>query len=112
MVQIVPDTTLYGWPCSMVAVAGANGGQLIPVQTSKDDGYMTLRDMNTYVRQNLSVAKRTDYRRGERPLLKDLKVDGRAIVCVLGHYVFVEEDRYYSFYRNDNDEVVAIWFLK
>ena len=112
MQRIVPDEKFYDLPCSIVAVSLAKGGQIIPTEVSKTDGYMTLRDMNTYVRQNLSVAKRTDYKRGQRPILKALRLDGRAIVCVLGHYIYLENETYYSFFQNDYDQVVAVWKLK
>jgi len=112
MNHILPSDYLINDPCSIVAVAIANGGVKIPVQVSKADGYMTLSDMNRYVRDNLSVAKRTDYKRGQRPKLKDLKVNGRAIVCVLGHYLYVDGEDYYSFFDNHDDEVVAMWLLK
>lgn len=112
MIRICPDETLINEPCSVVAVAVANGGNKIPVQVSKADGYMTLEDMNRYVRSNLHVAKRVYYKRGQRPKLCELECNGRAIICVLGHYIYVEDEKYYSFFDNLNDDVISIWFLK
>lgn len=33
-------------------------------------------------------------------------------VCLLGHYIYIDNDNYYSFFDNDEDEVVCIWWLK
>lgn len=80
----------------------------------KSDGYVTLKDMNSLVRKNFVVKKRLTFKRGERPTLKDFIRDNphkTAIVCCLGHYLYLQEGTYYSFFNNDNDDVVSVWLL-
>ena len=109
--RITPNSALNGVPCSIVAVSCALGKSPEEIPELKDDGYATLNSANKYIRKNLKVRKRGDYKRGERPLLKDLNLDGKGIVCVLGHYLFLDHDKYYSFFENDYDDVVAVWIL-
>lgn len=111
MKQIIPDNKYNGLPCSIVAVSCAKK-ELVMTSTSHTDGWMTLKDNNKYVRENLDVKKYVYYKRNERPLLKDLHLTGKGIVVVLGHCVYVDREEYYSFFDNENDEVVAVWFLK
>ena len=101
-------------PCLVVAVACALGSpETVPEWPDlKANGHATLTVANRWVRACLPVEKRTDYRRGQRPKLGDLHLDGKAIVCVLGHYVFVDGESYWSFFDNENDDVVAVWRLK
>ena len=116
MRRIDPDSSLWGLPCSICAVASALG--YIPEGTEeykknlKDDGYATLNAANRYIRDNLDIAKRTDYKRGQRPMLKNLHLDGKAVVCVYGHLIFVDHESYWSFFENEDDDVVAVWRLK
>lgn len=105
-----PGRHLAGKPCMITAlrcVCDEPVGK--PVMK---DGYTTLNAANTWIRQNLKVQKRINYRRGERPKLRDLHLDGRGIVCVVGHYIYVDHETYWSFFNNDNDEVVTVWILK
>jgi hypothetical protein len=76
------------------------------------DGYLSLKDGNAFIRKYLPIRRRRDFRRGERPLLEDLHFDGKAIVLVYGHYIYLDHEDYYSFYSNEKDEVVAIWELR
>ena len=112
----LPPNYLKGYPCSIAAVACALGE--LPEDTEDyidslgENGHATLSQANKLIRSCLEVKKRIDYKRGSRPKLKDFHLDGRAIVCVLGHYLYAEGDAYYSFYDNLIDEVVAVWLLK
>ena len=115
MRRITPDSSLQGIPCSIVAVTCAKGS--MPDITDyipklKSDGWATLNVANKFIRENLDVKKRTDYKRGERPRLRDLHLDGRAVVCVYGHLVYVDHEYYHSFFINEFDDVVAVWELK
>lgn len=115
MIQITPSPDLSGYPCSIVAVACALKGEkpkgLEEYLTSlREDGYATLDKANKFIRANLPVKKAIYYKRYERPRLCDLNYD-RALVCVYGHLVYLEEDKYYSFFDNENDEVVKVWIL-
>ena len=81
----------------------------------REDGYVTLNDMNKIIRRNFMVEKRITYKRGERPLLKEYIPNnnyGARILCCLGHYIYQEYDTYYSFFDNANDEVVSVWILR
>lgn len=108
-----PSGRLNGMPCLVVAVDLAKGIIQSPHGWPKlrKDGYALLNAANTWIRENLPVKRRKDYRRGKRPRLKDLHLDGMAIVCVYGHYIFVDHELYWSFFDNDEDEVVAVWEL-
>lgn len=110
MIRVIPDKSLEGLPCSSVAISCALGRKVV-LPTSHDDGYMTLKDNNRHVREHLSVARYKYFKRGERPLLRELDLE-KAIVCVYGHLIYVQGREYYSFFDNEDDEVVAYWELK
>lgn len=109
----IPNNEYYNCPCAQVAISCAVGYK-INIETSKKNGYTTLADQNKYIRKYLNVDKSLSFKRGERPLLKDL-IKGesrRAIICVYGHYVYYDGTDYWSFFDNDNDEVVRVWYVK
>ena len=116
MERITPKSYLSGYPCSLVAVSCALG--MMPPDAAeyltklRKDGYATLAVSNRFTRDNLDVRKRVDYKRGQRPKLKELHVTEKALVCVYGYLVYVEQETYWSFFDNENDEVVAVWYLK
>ncbi len=113
MNRIVPDDRLMEFPCSVVAVSTAKHMLTLPLyEYPVSNGYFTLKQMNAFVRENFEVSKRTDYRQGERPKLKDLELVGSAIICVLGHFIYADGTNYYSFFNNDNDDVVTVWNIK
>jgi hypothetical protein len=102
-----------GAPSLFVAVDLAKGVLESPRGWPKlrKDGYASLNAANAWIRENLPVKGRRDYRRGTRPKLKDLHLDGMAVVCVHGHYIFLDHEVYWSFLDNEEDEVVAVWEL-
>lgn len=108
-----PSGRLNGMPCLVVAVDLAKGIIQSPYgwPELRENGYASLNAANAWIRENFPVKKRKDYRQGRRPKLKDLHLDGMAIVCVYGHYIFVDHELYWSFFDNDEDEVVAVWEL-
>ena len=114
MVREIPNYYLVDDPCLVTALYCATGLFESPrgYPELKADGYATLSSANKWIRQNLKIKKRTDYKRGERPKLRDLHLDGQAVVCVLGHYIFVDHEKYWSFFDNEDDDVVAVWELK
>ena len=116
MIRQDPESYLYDKPCCYVAVACALGEQPTNIndffQQIRDDGYATLQKANRFIRDNLNIKGTVTYKKGEIPLLKDLKLDRRAIVLVIGHFVYVDGDKYWSYFQNDFDEVVQIWFIK
>ena len=111
MIRKTPDKKLAYKPCLVTAVRCAVRKPKGEPEL-KEDGYATLTAANKWTRANLDVEKRIDYKRGNRPLLKDLNLDCKAIVCVLGHYIYVDHDQYWSFFSNRNDEVVTVWRLR
>lgn len=113
MLRHEPDWRFRDFPCGLVAVSCAKGeAALSDIPSFGRDGYLTLAGANKFIRSNLRVRKRTDYKRGERPKLKDLHLDGKGIVCLFGHFVYVDREEYWSFFENKEDEVVAVWELK
>lgn len=102
-------------PCIITAVGTAIGPaaviQNIPDEIRKD-GYTRLDVANRFIRANLPIQKSIEYKRGQRPKLKDLHLDGKAIVCVYGHYLYLDHETYWSYFNNENDDVVRIWILK
>lgn len=115
MNRLTPRCDLYDKPCCITAVVCAAGTDNIvnnlEYLPSRGKGYATLDAANKFIRANLHIKKTTKYRRSERPLLKDLHLDGKAVVCVRGHYLYLDHENYYSFFDNENDPVVAAWLL-
>lgn len=113
--RIVPTEKLAGIPCSILAVLIAKGEapDVSDYLTKlRLDGYASLDTANKFIRDNLNVKKRIDYKRGQRPKLRDLHLDGKAIVCVYGHFVYLDHEAYWSFFENEADDVVSVWILK
>ena len=102
----------------MVAVGSALGikdrVQIPKPEGLQSDGYLPLKQLNTFIRQHLEVTRKVYYRRYERHLLSDWLRENteKAVVCVLGHYIYVDGRTYYSFFNNDRDPVVCVWYLK
>lgn len=118
MKRIIPDGIYRGAPCSVVAVGCAahitDPGALSGLYSGSmhEDGYLSLRGMNALVRENLAVKRRTDYRRGQRPLLRDWAHEHRgtkAVICVAGHFIYFDGKDYHSFFWNGGDEVITVW---
>ncbi len=114
MIRKEPKGFLHGVPCSIVAVTTAC--DLIKGTTYtenypelKENGWSTLEETNKYLRANLKVKRKTYFKRSERVRLKDLHFKGKAIVCVYGHLIYLENETYYSFFNNENDKVVCVW---
>lgn len=120
MKRIVPGRIFAGEPCSVVAVGCAlNVKSQAAVEALKSpllhsDGYLSLDGMNRLIRANMRIKKRTNFARGARPCLRDFchEFKGRAIVCVKGHFVYVENGDYYSFLKNGSDEVITVWEIQ
>lgn len=121
MRRIKPKDFYLDLPCSVVSIGCAaemlygsfDYGKIkeFSEQASANGNYATLRSVNVQVRKFLNVKKYTYYTRAERKTLKECCSGKTAIVCVYGHFVFVNGDSYYSYFDNDNDKVVAVWEL-
>lgn len=120
MKRILPDKIYQGKPCSVVSVGCAmkigseDALQALFSSKLRSDGYLSLKGMDELARANLSVTRRSDFRRGQRPCLRDFchGYSGKAVVCLRGHFVYVEGGDYYSFYFNGDSEVVTVWYLE
>jgi hypothetical protein len=116
MVRKNPPNYLHGYPCSYVAArcaADALGVNNPPFAGSlRDDGYLNLEEANRYFRKYLPVKKRAYFRQGERSRLKDFVLFGRAILLVKGHYLYADGCVYQSFFDNNEDEVISVWYLE
>lgn len=112
--RLSPSRKMDDLPCSMVTIGCAteNINPEIP-EGLKKDGYLSLDAMNRYIRKNLNVRKKEYFKRGIRPILKDLLNHNKekAVICVEGHYIYADGENYYSFLENDNDSIVCIWWL-
>lgn len=136
MHQIVPSEKYSGMPCSLVALncmADYYGlikdcKAVIKANdiTYKDDGYLTLDGFNRLLRASWGkacVRKSIYFKQGERIKLKDFPkytkelhsknglVAPVACITVLGHSVFAVDNSYYSFFDNNDDEIVRIWYI-
>lgn len=118
--RITPDSKYEDKPCSYVAV-GCAYEDIIKycfhaaiLGHIKEDGYMTLDEANKFIREFLPVRKKVYYKRTERMSLKDfLKTnEEKCCVCTLGHYIYVDQKNYWSFFDNENDPVVCVWYLR
>lgn len=125
MERIEPSIELRREPCSFVAVSCAwrdacqEPFRMWHAAGVREDGYLSLNDMNRYLRgifnqEGAKIVKKTAFKRGERPKLESFLAGNkdRYIVCVLGHYVYANGEKYWSFFDNDNDDVVCVWKIE
>lgn len=128
MKRIIPYKVYDGIPCSVVAVGCAMGitdttgvNRLLESALNglfgaklHDDGYLPLDGLNGLIRANMPVRRREIFRKGERPSLNKFvqeHLGQPAVICVLGHYLYFDGANYYSFFDNDTDAVVSVWYL-
>lgn len=118
MKRHLPDEIYRGAPCSVVAVgcalgiADSDALRGLYSDSLRRDGYLSLDGMNRLVRANMAVVRRTNFKRGERPLLRDwahANIGKRAVICVAGHFIYFDGRDYYSFFKNGGDEVISVW---
>ena len=121
MKRILPNDIYRDLPCSVVAVGCAKGitirseAKKLLSDELKQNGYLSLNGMNTLVRANCDVIKTEQYKRSERPELREFAHQNegkKAVICVLGHYVYFDGHNYHSFFFNGGDQVVKVWYLK
>ena len=118
--KITPSERFNGIPCSMVALYYAYKNiynQRIAVEEiirTRPDGYLALSKMNNYINMFFKVKKAQQYGSTKRFSLDDfLKTnDKKCIICVLGHYIYVDGKNYYSFFDNEKDKIVKIWYVE
>ena len=117
--QITPSERFNYKPCSIVALYYAYK-DIYKLNMSMDhvktrpDGYLALSKMNSYINMLFHVKKAIQYSKDKRFTLAEflLNNDKKAIVCVLGHYIYVDGKNYFSFFDNLSDKVVKIWYVE
>ena len=120
MERIIPADIYENKPCSFVALGcamddyGYTDSEIYESAKLRADGYLTLDEMNRYIRDHVNIRKKVYYKRSIRKTLKDFLSDNksRAIICVTGHYIYADGSIYYSYYDNFKDEVVCVWYMK
>lgn len=118
--RITPNNKYNGLPCSYVGIGCAYEDiykkpfEEPMLGNLKDDGWSTLENTNKYVRSLLPVKKKVYYKRSERFTLREFLETNNAkcLVCVYGHFVYVNGEGYWSFFENEDDKIVCIWYLK
>lgn len=117
-----PDQKFLGLPCSMVGTGCAyeymTGSYFSTASKNRPaglqkDGYLPLNMEDKYIRQFLQVKKKKYFKRDERITLAEFLRDykGPASICVYGHFIFAVDGNYWSFFDNDTDMVVCVWYL-
>ena len=115
-----PDKKYRGQPCSVTCVGTAYDHihtwpfTIIKPEEMRYDGYLRLRDMNQFAREYLPIAKRIDFKKNERPRLKEFLQtnETRCCICVPGHFLYADAQTYWSFFDNDDDKVITVWYLR
>lgn len=122
MQRVTPRNFYLDLPCSVVSIGCAsetlhgrfdfNEIRQFSDTASANDNYATLKSVNEQIRRFLPVKKYTYFPRAQRVPLYRWWSGKRAIVCVYGHYIFCDGDKYYSYFDNARDMVVAVWELE
>ena len=120
MSRITPDNKYHGLPCSYVGTGCAYEdviGEPFPAELPcglYDDGYLTLENENKFIRQFLPIKKKQYFKRNERITLRRFLENNneRCCVCVYGHFIYVNGKDYWSFFDNEDDMVVCVWYIK
>ena len=118
--QIIPNERFNSMPCSMVAMYYAYKDiykqyiKIDEIVRTRQDGYLALSKMNTYANLLFKVKKAQQYGSTKRFTLKEFlkSNDKKCVVSLLGHYIYVDGKDYYSFFNNENDKVVKIWYVE
>ena len=117
--RFLPDPKYNELPCSYVGTGCAYedyyGKQFnVPMIENLKNGWSTLNNTDKYVRSLLPVTRKVYYKRDERFTLNDFlkSNDKKCLVCVYGHFIYVNKGDYWSFFPNENDKIVCIWYLK
>ena len=120
MKRIIPSVIYEGLPCSVVALGCAlgitskNDLEGLFSDELKADGYLSLDGMNRLIRAHTDVKKRENYKRGQRPALRDFAhahLGQKAVICVAGHFIYFDGRDYHSFFWNGGDPVISVWYV-
>ena len=121
MKQIIPGDAYRGLPCSIVSMGCALGyttlGEISALVAPgvHSDGYLSLKNMEALIKAHSAIDCKTYYKREKRPTLREFahaNEGRRAIICLLGHFVYFDGHDYHRFFKNGNDPVVQVWYLE
>ena len=73
-----------------------------------------LSDANRYIRSVLSIKKRQIIKKEEQILLKTFLLENtsKCLVYINDYLIYVTEKDYYSFFDNENDYILGIWYIR
>ena len=117
--RITPPDRYQNLPCSYVGT-GCAYEDIYHIPFSgplpeglRKDGYLSLKKMDTYIRQYLSVKKKIYFSKKQRIPLREFLQHNKspAGICVYGHFVYANNGDYTSFFDNEDDPIVCIWYL-
>lgn len=118
--RIEPLPKYHMLPCSFVGVGCAFEDIYkadfpgVLSEELKEDGWLNLDDANRYIREYLPVKKKQYFKRNERSKLSLFLRDNtrKCCVCVYGHFIYVNGHDYWSYFDNEDDDIVCIWYLE
>lgn len=117
--RITPDSKYLNMLCSYVGtgcayenIMGKPFKAVLPPEL-RSDGYLSLDAENRFIRRFLPIRKKKYFKRAERFPLRDFLAYNKCKcgVCVYGHFIYVDGSNYWSFFDNENDPVVCIWYI-
>lgn len=118
-----PSRKFLGFPCSIVGTGTAyeymtrqyfSLDEKVYPEGLNSSGYLSLRNEDKYIRRFLQVKKKVYFEKPDRITLKEFIRRNKepAAICVVGHFIFAADGDYWSFFNNDEDRVVCVWFLE
>ncbi len=122
--RIIPDEKYEEQPCAYVGTGCAyeniyNKPFTEPLPPNLgEDGWSTLENTNRYIRNIFNgpakIRKKVYFKRCDRITLREFLENNteKCLVCVYGHFIYVNGKDYWSFYDNDNFKVVCVWYIK
>lgn len=102
-----------GAGCAWEALYNTPFAQPLPDGLRKN-GYLPLKAMDAYLRRLFPIRKKIYFKRTQRPALREFLAKNKslAIICVYGHCLFANKKDYVSFFDNDDDDVVCVWYIQ
>lgn len=110
MIRMDPAKELVQEPALVSAVTMALGEK--PKNAPElNNGWASLEAADAWISQNLMVRSVVDYRKPFRPKVQDFSMTGRAIACVVGSFVYVEGNQYWSFEDLAMRSIIRVWII-